>query len=412
MTYKTGTDFSGTGALDQAMMRLGLQQDKKFACDNDKYARQSYITNYGEPEYYPEDVYDRKIPEHPLDIYVTTPPCQGFSIAGKREGSILFYNSHEFIQKNNPRYFIFENVKGLLSHDKPKNSKEKYGRTFNTWITLLGGKSVNGNPIMFPHKDSIPYHIYFKVINATEHNIPQNRERVFIVGIRDDVDNDFRWPKSVPLTKRLKDVLEDDVDKKYFLSDNAIEYFLKNSEKQQDAGNGFKFSPLCEKDLAKSITTKSGERMDDNFIKVKSATKCGYEVAEPGDSINLSVPNSETRRGRVGKEVANTLDTACNQGVLIQKEYTKGNSQGARVYETNGVSCTITAGGGGMGGKTGLYEVGFRIRRLTPREAFRLMDYPDTFLIKVSDTQAYKQAGNSVCVGVYVAILSKLLKLK
>ena len=83
---RTGSDFSGVGAFDQALQRLGIEQDKVFACDMDKYARQTYIHNYGKPKYYPKDVYDRDIPEEPLDIYMTSPPCQSFSLAGKRGG--------------------------------------------------------------------------------------------------------------------------------------------------------------------------------------------------------------------------------------------------------------------------------------------------------------------------------------
>ena len=118
-------------------------------------------------------------------------------MAGKREGSVLFYNSHEFITKNKQRYFIFENVKGLLSHEK--------GRTFQIWLDMLGGKSVNGNPVIFPREDSTPYHIYHQVLNAKHYGVPQNRERVFIVGIRDDADNIFQFPKPFHLAKKLKD---------------------------------------------------------------------------------------------------------------------------------------------------------------------------------------------------------------
>src|SRR5690606_13530794 len=108
------------GAFDQALIRLDIDYLTVFACEMDLFARESYIANYGEPAYYPFDVYDREIPKQSLDIYMTSPPCQAFSLAGKRKGEddkrgILFYNSHEFITKNKPRYFIFENVKGLLS---------------------------------------------------------------------------------------------------------------------------------------------------------------------------------------------------------------------------------------------------------------------------------------------------------
>src|SRR5690606_25179251 len=101
------------------------------------------------------------------------------------------------------RYFIFENVKGLLSDDN--------GKTFQRWIDFLGGKSVNGNPVIFPLEESVPYHVYYKVLNAKDFGVPQNRERVFIIGIREDADNNFNWPKPFHLTKRLKDVLEPEV---------------------------------------------------------------------------------------------------------------------------------------------------------------------------------------------------------
>ena len=216
---KVGSDFSGVGAFNQALMRLGIKYEEVFACDMDKYARQTFIHNYGEPKYYPKNVYERDIPSHPLDIYMTSPPCQAFSLAGKRLGKddkrgILFFNSLEFIQVNKPRYFIFENVKGLLSDDG--------GKTFSEWVNLLGGKSINGNAVLFPYEDSVPYHLYWQVLNAKHYGVPQNRERVFLIGIRDDQDNNFRFPVEEHLTKRLKDVLESDVDEKYFLSEKTV----------------------------------------------------------------------------------------------------------------------------------------------------------------------------------------------
>ena len=209
---KIGSDFSGVGAFNQALNRLGIEYDELFACDLDKYARQTFELNYGKPKDFPKDVYEREIPKLSLDIYMTSPPCQAFSMAGKRMGKddqrgILFFNSLEFIKENKPRYFIFENVKGLLSHYK-QDKNAVYGRTFQEWINYLGGKSVNGVHTFFPYEDSVPYHIYFQVLNAKHYGIPQNRERVFIIGIRDDEDNDFQFPKPIPLEKRLKDVLE------------------------------------------------------------------------------------------------------------------------------------------------------------------------------------------------------------
>lgn len=338
----TGSDFSGVGAFDQALERMGIVQNKIFACDMDKYARQTYILNYGEPKYYPLDVYDRIIPKESLDVYMTSPPCQGFSMAGNRNGSILFLNSHEFIKVNKPRFLIFENVKGLLSHDK-RNKKHKYGNTFNEWINYLGGKSVNGNPTIFPHKNAVPYHIYHFVLNAKEHGIPQNRERVFIVGIRDDDDNIFSIPKKEHLNKKLIDLLEENVNKKYNLSKKAIRGFIH------------------------SEATKRLGSHDGSFIYINENTKKGYTKAMIGDGFYINRPHQ--KRGVVQRESVPCIKTSMDIGILDE-------------------NCII--------------------RKLTPRECFRSMDFNDGFKLDVSDTQAYKQAGNSIPVGLLVKILSKL----
>ena len=446
---KVGSDFSGIVAFNQALKRLGVDYHEVFACDMDKYARKTFIHNYGEPDYYPENVYNRDIPTESLDIYMTSPPCQAFSLAGKRLGKddkrgILFFNSHEFIRVNKPRYFIFENVKGLLSDDG--------GRTFNEWVNMLGGKSVNGNAVMFPYDDAVPYHIYWKVLNAKEHGVPQNRERVFIIGVRDDVDNTFRFPAEEFLTKRLKDVLDDDVDEKYFLSEKMVDVLSHHK------------NPIIDNQTPKKSATihagyfKMGGR-DQQYIKVKSATSKGYEIAEDGDSINYCVPNSETMRGRLGKQIAQTLDTGCNQGVFIgayrgrNPDNLNDRSKGAnyqqtleinengtsntistvqkdnvviqlnlskesggqqpyqqnRVYDSNGICPALNAGQETWGGNAITMPDSYSIRRLTPRECFRLMDFPDDFDFSVvSDSQAYKQAGNSIVVNVLYKIIKNL----
>lgn len=368
--FKIGGQFSGVGAFDQALIRLGVDYENVYQADWDKYARQTYLHNYEEPEYYVKDVYDTPTQEitekhGSLDIMMFSPPCQSFSLAGKRKGEdddrgILFYNSHEFIKINKPRYFIFENVKGLLS--------DAGGKTFWRWIEYLGGKSVNGTANMFPSENSVPYHIYYRVLNAKNYNIPQNRERVFIIGIRDDDDNNFSWPKEEVLERRLKDVLESDVDEKYYLSEKMLTYLVNNQDKRA--------LPFVDekKDISNCIVSAYHKTpTDGQYLKVKSATKQGYEIAEIGeDSINFEHPESKTRRGRVGVGVSQTLTTSCNQGV----------------------------------------HDGYRIRKLTPRECFRLMDFDDTFSWPVSDSQAYKQAGNSICVGVLERILKNILHLR
>lgn len=404
---RVGSDFSGVGAFDQALKRMGVNYKTIFACDMDKYARETFIHNYGEPEYYPTNVYDREIPLESLDIYMTSPPCQAFSLAGKRLGKedkrgILFFNSHELIQVNKPRFFIFENVKGLLSDDG--------GKTFQEWVNMLGGKSVNGVPVLFPYDDSVPYHLYWKVLNAKHHGVPQNRERVFLIGIRDDADNRFQFPREEHLTKRLKDVLEDDVDEKYFLSENTVDKLITYDQKQKQNGNGFGAKFHDENGTMSAL--KVGGGGCDDLVKIKSATSKGYEEAREGDSINFSVPSSETRRGRVGKGVAQTLDTGCNQGVIqLNPSLESGGKQPYqqnRIYDSNALCPALNAGQQTWGGNIVTLPNEYRIRRLTPRECFRLMDFPDTFTWTVSDSQAYKQAGNSIVVNVLYKILKQL----
>jgi DNA (cytosine-5)-methyltransferase 1 len=170
--------------------------------------------------------------------------------------------------------------------------------------------------------------------------VPQNRERIFLIGFLDhEAYLRFSFAPKQKLEKRLKDVLEIEVDEKYYLKDSAIAHCGNQEPKTQ----------------------------------VPSATKCGYELAESGDSINLSIPNSTTRRGRVGKQVAQTLDTQCNQAVV-----------------TN------------------------HIRKLTPLECWRLQDFSDEAHNKakaagVSQTQLYKQAGNSMSVNVLEMIFRQII---
>lgn len=365
-TIKTGSDFSGVGAFDYAINRVaeqkGFEHKRIYACDWDKYARITYIHNHGEPDYYPKDVYDREIPKESLDIYMTSPPCQAFSLAGKRLGKndergILFFNSLEFIKENKPRFFIFENVKGLLSDDK--------GRTFGEWVRLLGGRSVNGLPVIFPDDDSVPYHLYWQVLNSKHHGVPQNRERVFLIGIRDDNDNSFQFPKVEFLNLKMKDLLEDCVDNKYFLSEKMVEYISKDQ-----LGN---FHLRLNREISNTITCevkKMQRSIQDNYVtnnnRVNRCYKSHAQVLEDGDFM-------DSYNNTIHSEVSPTITT----------RVTASNSN--HIFKKLG------------------------IRRLTPRECFRLQDFPETFDFSVvSDSQAYKQAGNSITVRVLEKILLQL----
>lgn len=350
---KVGTDFSGIGSPEQALKNLKIPHEVEFACDIDKYARQSYLANHSCKVMY-EDITKRDHKEvEQLDLYIAGFPCQAFSMAGKRKGfedvrGTLFFNVAEFIKINQPKSFILENVKGLLSHDK--------GRTFQTITDLLsnGGGTINGQMSLDIFEDGLGYHIYYQVLNTKEHGIPQNRERIFIVGFKQY--RDYRFPLPQKLTTNLKDLLEENVSKKYYLSSKLINSFNNHKDRHQEKGNGFKFNPTDGNKIASCLDTKEGSRATNNFIKIPSATKCGYEKAKPGDSVRVSHIGSKTGRGRVGTNQSQTLTV-----------------------------------GGDM-----------------HMECFRLQGFPDDFKKVVSDTQLYKQAGNSITVNVIQKVISNI----
>lgn len=575
---KIGTDFSGIGSPEMALKLLNIEHKQVFACEIDKYARKSFEAIHGNPQTFYKDITKRDhsvIPQ--LDLYVAGFPCQAFSMAGKRKGfddvrGTLFFNVAEFIKMNQPKCFILENVKGLISHDS--------GKTFQTIISLLtdNGGTANGQIFIPYFEDGLGYHIYYKVLNTKDYGIPQNRERIFIVGFKEF--REFNFPKPFPLELRLKDMLQDNpdykyflsdktlkklekhqnpiinknenddfsgcihagyykmggrdqqyvIDDKYFLSDKMIEWITKHRNKR-DSSNKF---PLDENDTASCIMSRYYKcSAEDQYLKVSSATSKGYEEAGDGDSINLSAPNSKTRRGRVGKGVAQTLDTACNQAVVhnipeqvkirkyavdipalqkcLKKHKKYTNKQIAeklkvkkttadhwfrtdtffaipdaeiwmqlkelleiktdefdksimtfiiqdgvfeknnRVYDEIGIAPTLTKAAADekiltkvkqlnpskeSGGKqpyqqNRIYDIDglspalnanlstggnmvntYKIRRLTPLECFRLQGFPDEAFFRAekvnSDTQLYKQAGNSITTCVMVELFKKI----
>ena len=297
---KVSTVCSGVGSPEMALRNLGIDHTITFACEIDKYARETYLANHDcETMYQDMTTESWEGEKYYSDLFIGGIPCQSFSLAGKRLGELdprglLFFDFLRYVKNQQPKYFIIENVKGLLS--------DNGGETFQNWIHLLG-QSVNGNAFFFPHEDSLMYNLHWQVLNTKDYGLPQNRERVFLVGIRNDLPNSFVFPKGVPLKLRLKDILEYEVEEKYYLSDASINKVLTSDFNQER-------SRLQEKNVCDTLLSR--DYKDPKCVKVKSATKCGYEIATEGDSINLSNINSETRRGRVGKQVAQTLDTVCN----------------------------------------------------------------------------------------------------
>lgn len=409
--------FSGIRAFSTALERLGIEYECVDSVEIDKYAIKSQNAMFG-TNFEPQDItqWDKDIK---VDLIMHGSPCQDFSLAGKQVGgdkdsgtrSSLMYETIRIVKKLKPKYVIWENVKNLLS--------KKHRHNFDAYLETM---------------KQLGYSNYYQVLNAKDYGIPQNRERVFTVSIRNDVDKDgieildiFNFPNKIPLKLTLKDMLEENADEKYYLSEKMLSFFIRNSEEQKQKGNGFRFTPKDGSGTAKSITTLAGNRMDDNFVYVPEATKRGYKEAYEGDSVNLEQPKSLTRRGRVGQQIAQTLTTSCNQAVVEPfitkkyKEFKKDKGYTPNMFnpynkaEINDIAPTqSTQCGSTTSSATVLIKNDLKIRKLTPKECWRLMGFDDPDFEKAeevnSNAQLYKQAGNSIVVNVLEAILKELFK--
>lgn len=380
--------FAGIGGFRMGLESLG--HECVGFCEIDKFARKSYKAIYDtEGEIELHDITEVSNEEWrkfrgKVDIICGGFPCQAFTIAGKRKGFLdetrgtLFFEIARAAKEIQPPLLFLENVKGLLSHDK--------GRTFRTILTTL---------------DELGYDAEWQLLNSKNFGVPQNRERVFIIG-------HLRGTGGRPVFPiRGKNGTVNQADSKMMIIDDQ----------------GRKNKRLSFKHIAPTLREQPGGNPPK--VAIREATKKGYAEATVGDYVNLEFPNSKTRRGRVGKQVANTLLTSDNQGVVvlrpvrteygkeIRKAYENGEVEESRHNMTkleprqDGISNTITTVQ-----KDNLLKDGFRIRKLTPRECWRLQGFPDWAFDKAqevnSKTQLYKQAGNSVTVNVIKAIAERL----
>lgn len=382
--------FSGIGAFEKALDNEGIKYNLVNYCEIDKYASRSYVAIHNVSEKL--NLIDvTKVDTSSLsdiDLITYGFPCQDISQAGNQKGftdkngertrSGLFFEALRIIKDLKPKYAIAENVKALTS--------KKFKTEFETVLSSLNDAGYNN---------------YYDVLNAKDYGIPQNRERVFIVSIRKDIDDgSFCFPAPQPLNIRLKDILEDNVDEKFYLKETK-EFFIKNSLNMEAKGNGFRFAPHVKNhaEIAKTITTRAGGRMDDNFIM-------DNEIDSPNFVFNLKNVNklNENATERMSKQAFETLnENECKAGDVI-------NPFNKRVVN-NGLCPTLTTRPEGFKTANLIVEHAqeFRIRKLTPLECWRLMGFSDEDFEKakasgISNSQLYKQAGNSIVVTVLQGI--------
>ena len=309
--------FGGIGACSKAFERLGIEHEIVDYVEIDKYAVKSFNAIHN-TNFEPQDItqWDKDIE---VDLIMHGSPCQSFSLAGKGEGgdigsgtkSSLMWETIRIVDKLKPKYVIWENVKNLLS--------KKHIHNFNAYLETM---------------EQLGYTNYYQVLNAKDYGIPQNRERVFTVSIRKDINKLFTFPQKQELKLKLKDMLEDEVDEKYYLSEKNINYICGNAINKELKDVYDREKALFNKNISYTINTKNDRRVGDtnyilegydettvkDFLKIRNATKKGYLEAHEGDSVNLAYPESKTRRGRVGEQISQTLTTSENMAVVVKEE--------------------------------------------------------------------------------------------
>ena len=475
--------FSGIGAFEKALTNLGVKYEVVNYCEIDKYASKSYSAIHGVPE--SKNLWDItkvnvfNLPTN-IDLLTYGFPCQDISLAGKQKGmfnedgtltrSGLFFKALDVIEYVKPKIAIAENVKALTS--------KKFTEEFKTVLDSL---------------EKAGYHNYWKVLNAKDYGIPQNRERVFIVSIRKDIDhNMFEFPKPYSLEKRLKDFLEPHVDEKYFLSDEIQSRFILNDEtfiKNVIGTIKPDFRTIGQRDNVYNVNGVMGSLVATDYkqpkqILIREKTKKGYSEAQDGDGVYINRP--EQKRGVVQKGMIQTIKTSPDIGVVVNAEIkptlvggigdkkSNGGSQyyqQDRIYDSESIAMAHLANlpGGSykylvkdkLGNEILLHKDtkqlretiqnceleqgkalnldlynrssyeesqtitashhnsqrlfdGLRIRKLTPKECYRLMGFSDEDFEKsesvpTSNTQLYKQAGNSIVVDVLEEIFRMML---
>ena len=368
-TIRIGTLFSGIGAVEHAFERLGLDHEIVFAGDIDPFVKKSYFANHKISEKnWHDDVakFSAKKYRYKIDILVGGSPCQSFSMVGKRAGlkdtrGTLFYDFARVIDECRPKVFIFENVRGLLSHDQGK-----------TWRVIQD---------VF---HSLGYRINSQTLNSKDYGIPQHRERIFVVGFRDK-KVEFDFPEPIQLETSMQDFLEDYIDSKYYLRSKGIKFVTssKNRMKRYTQIDGE--IALCQK--ANQQFNWHGDFVFEGVTNQMEFDEFVFDVNKVEEKYFLSkkVKSYVLAGGTKNFKTSTKTDLSVARPLL----------QSMHKMHRAGVDNYIT------------YKQG-KIRKLTPKECLRLMGFRDTFKIVVSDTQMYRQAGNSIVVDVLIALLKQM----
>lgn len=353
-TIRLATSFSGIGAIEHAFHRLNLKCQIQFAGDIDEHCKKAYFANYPiKEEQWHSDVHnwDATPYKGKVDIFVGGAPCQAFSLRGKHGGfedtrGTLFREFARIVIECQPKVFIFENVRGMLYHDKGK-----------TWKVIQN-----------TFKEDCGYQIYFQVLNSKDYGVPQGRDRIFCIGFKKETD--FKYPAPIPLQKSMYDFLEDVIDDKYFLKEKGFRFVTQsiNYTKSYTQINGR--IQLCQK--RNQQFNWHGDFVFHPFTEEKG------QPAEFMEKLHLV------------KDAQESYYTEENVGERTL--YPDGN--GKHIMRRSLLTpCDFTRGW---------------FRKLTPRECLRLMGFDDSFKIVVSDTETYKQAGNSIVVNVLMALLKQI----
>lgn len=334
--------FGGIGACTAVLKRLGIDFEVADYVEIDKYAVASYNA-INKTNFEPQDItkWDKDIE---VDLIMSGSPYQDFSLAGLGKGgdkgsgtrSSLMYENIRIIEKLKPKYVIWENVKNLLS--------KKHIHNFNAYLEAM---------------EELGYYSYYQVLNAKDYGIPQNRERVFTVSIRKDINKLFTFPPKQEFKLKLKDLLEDEVDEKYYLSGEQIARIV---------------------DIEGLVST-----VIENHGTVTAILE--------GDTNRTICLNSKSGRNGIDGLQPSRKD---------------------RIYSSDGIACTIATNDFYNPNYLVSLILAYKIRKLTPKECWRLMGFNDEDFEKAakvnSKTQLYKQAGNSIVVNVLMAIFNNLLK--